>query len=39
MKLANLWEGEFEESFIFYDNAYNACQQTHAIILLTDWEE
>ena len=32
-------EKEYNESVSIYDNAYDACKDSHAILILTEWDE
>ena len=39
MKMHGLWKESFEDKLTQHENVEEACQESHAIILLTEWDE
>ena len=39
MKNANLWSDSFKDSIIWNEDPYQAALKSHAIVILTEWDE
>ena len=39
MKVTGLWMEEFENQIKYYSNINESAENSHALVILTDWEE
>ena len=39
MKRSNLWIDSFKESIMWFSDPYQASLKSHAIVILTEWDE
>lgn len=39
MKNSNLWVEKFQDSITWFEDPYEASLKSHAIVVLTEWDE
>lgn len=39
MKNSKLWADNFKDSVFWFEDPYEACLTSHAIVILTEWDE